>query len=241
MTMLQGLMTHTGAQRLGRQDLLALTTPDATDTHKPVPHSQIVQGLIETLDMRRLQVVRDEYAVSADGMRIFGFLEISVEEEGLRFAIGCRNSHDKSFSMGLTVGYRVFVCDNLAFHGDFTPVTRKHTKHFDALEVIDVAVGKMQRHFEPMKRQIDAWKGFDLPDLRAKEVIYGAFIEGNLDVPKHLAKVVHHEYFEPTIEEFKPRTMWALSNAFTSAFKKLDPVPQMQATARLAPFLATVH
>jgi hypothetical protein len=239
--MLQGLMTHVGAQKLGRQDLLALTTPPATETHKPVPHSQIVEGLIETLDMRRLEVVRDEYAVSPDGARMFGFLEISVEESGVRFAIGCRNSHDKTFSMGLTVGYRVFVCDNLAFHGDFTPVTRKHTKHFDALEVIDVAVGKMQRHFEPMKRQIDAWRGFDLPDLRAKEVIYGAFIEGNLDAPRHLARVVHNEYFNPTLDDFKPRTMWSLSNAFTSAFKKLEPVPQMQATARLAPFLAAVN
>jgi hypothetical protein len=30
--------------------------------------------------------------------------------------------------------------------------------------------------------------------------------------------------------------MWSLSNAFTSAFKKLDPVPQ--ATAKLGEFLA---
>jgi Domain of unknown function (DUF932) len=239
--MLQGLMTHCGAERLGRQDLLALTTPDATETHKPIAHAKIVEGLIESLDFRRLSVVRDEYAVTADGMRMFGFLEISEEDSGVRFAIGCRNSHDKSFSLGLTVGYRVFVCDNLSFHGDFTPVTRKHTPGLYHLEVIDVAVGRMQRHFEPMKRQINAWKGFDLPDIRAKEVIYGAFIEGNLDVPKHLARVVHREYFEPTIDEFKTRTMWSLSNAFTSAFKKLDPVPQMQATARLAPFLAAVN
>jgi hypothetical protein len=31
--------------------------------------------------------------------------------------------------------------------------------------------------------------------------------------------------------------MWSLSNAFTSAFKKLDPVPQLKATA-LGAFLA---
>lgn len=238
---MDGLLTHRGAQLIGRQDLLALVTPEATATHKPVPHAQIVEGLVQSLDYRRLSVVRDEYAVSPDGMRMFGFLEISEEDSGVRFAIGCRNSHDKTFSLGLTVGYRVFVCDNLSFHGDFTPVTRKHTSKFDHLEVIDVAVGKMQRHFEPMKRQINAWQGFELPDLRAKEVIYGAFIEGRLDAPKHLARVVHNEYFNPTIEDFKARTMWSLSNAFTSAFKKLEPVPQMQATARLAPFLAAVN
>jgi hypothetical protein len=31
--------------------------------------------------------------------------------------------------------------------------------------------------------------------------------------------------------------MWSLSNAFTSAFKSLDPVPQFKATAKLGPFL----
>ncbi len=33
-------------------------------------------------------------------------------------------------------------------------------------------------------------------------------------------------YFEPGYEEFKPRAIWSLSSAFTSAFKKLDPIPQ---------------
>jgi hypothetical protein len=34
-----------------------------------------------------------------------------------------------------------------------------------------------------------------------------------------------------------PRTIWSLSNAFTSAFKELDPIPQLNATAKLAEFL----
>jgi hypothetical protein len=102
--------------------------------------------------------------------------------EGIGFAVGLRNSHDKSFSLALTVGDRVFVCDNLSFHGDFTPVSRRHSKNFDPLEIIDQAVGRMQRHFHPMKPQVDAWKGYELPDIRAREVIYRTFIEGRLDV-----------------------------------------------------------
>jgi hypothetical protein len=38
---------------------------------------------------------------------------------GARFALGIRNAHDKSFRLAVTVGYRVFVCENLAFSGDF--------------------------------------------------------------------------------------------------------------------------
>jgi hypothetical protein len=52
-----------------------------------------------------------------------------------------------------------------------------------------------------MKRQIDAWKGYELPDLRAKEVICKAFIEGDLEIPKHLAKHVHQNYFASEVPE----------------------------------------
>ena len=42
---------------------------------------------------------------------------------------------------------------------------------------------------------------------------------------------------DPQYDEFKPRTVWSLSNAFTSAFKDLDPIPQFRATAKLGGFL----
>jgi hypothetical protein len=69
-------------------------------------------------------------------------------------------------------------------------------------------------------------------------VIYEAFVEGKLEAPKHLARSVHDLYFEPKYEEFRPRTIWSLSNAFTSALKELDhPNPQFKATAKLGDFL----
>jgi len=61
-----------------------------------------------------------------------------------------------------------------------------------------------------------------------------------LDVPKHLARRVHDLYFNPQHEEFEPRTIWSLSNAFTSAFKDLDPIPQFRATAKLGNFLEKI-
>ncbi len=76
-----------------------------------------------------------------------------------------------------------------------------------------------------------------MPDVTAKVVIYEAFVEGKLEAPKHLARTVHDLYFEPRYEEFQPRTIWSLSNAFTSAFKELDPIPQFKATAKLGEFL----
>ncbi len=125
----------------------------------------------------------------------------------------------------------------LAFHGDFTPVLAKHTKHLSLVDILSVGVDRMLRNFEPMKKQVEAWKGTRLPDEGAKLVIYRAFVGGELDVPKRLARRVHDLYFNPQAEEFAPRTTWSLSNAFTSAFKELDPIPQFKATAMLASFL----
>jgi hypothetical protein len=75
-----------------------------------------------------------------------------------------------------------------------------------------------------------------LPDA-ARLTIHRAFIEGNLDAPRHLARRVHELYFTPQHQEFESRTMWSLSNAFISAFKEFDALPQFRATAKLGRFL----
>jgi hypothetical protein len=40
--------------------------------------------------------------------------------------VGLRNSHDKSFPVGIAFGSRVFVCDNAAFIADHV-IKRRHT------------------------------------------------------------------------------------------------------------------
>ena len=98
----------------------------------------------------------------------------------------------------------------------------------------------MQRNFEPMRKQVETWRQSELTDVTARIIIYQAFIEGELDVPRHLARRVHDFYFhQPSYDEFRPRTLWSLSNAFTSAFKELEPIPQFKATAKLGEFLET--
>jgi hypothetical protein len=139
--------------------------------------------------------------------------------------------------LALTVGYRVLVCDNMAFAGDFQPVMAKHSKNFKLLETLSIGIDQMQRNFKPMVESVERWRAARIPEITAKLVIYHAFIMGDLDVPRHLARRTHELYFNPSHEEFAPGTMWSLSNAFTSAFKDLDPIPQFRATARLAPFL----
>lgn len=223
--------------KLTRQQLAAFPTPLGTATHRPVPHGEVIEALLETLSFRHIGVVKDEYAVSKDGMKMFGVLDLDTGMHGCRFSIGVRNAHDKSMRLAMTVGYRVFVCENMAFSGDFQPVLAKHSKHFSLTNALSVGVDQMQRNFDGMRKQVDAWRESQLADVQAKLIIYRAFVESELEVPKHLARPVHDLYFHPQHDEFQPRTLWSISNAFTSAFKQLEPIPQFRATAKLAGFL----
>jgi hypothetical protein len=127
----------------------------------------------------------------------------------------------------------------MALSGVFTPVLAKHSKSFSLIDCISVGVDRIQRNLEPMRKQVAEWQKSELTDVTAKVVIYEAFVEGQLEAPKHLARTVHDLYFEPKYEEFRPRTIWSLSNAFTFAFKELEPIPQFKATAKLGEFLET--
>ncbi len=125
--------------------------------------------------------------------------------------------------------------------GAFQPVLAKHSKHFSLQNALSIGVDQMQRNFEPMRRQVDEWRARQISTVAAKLIIYQAFVESDLGAPKHLARQVHDLYFRPVHPEFEPRTLWSLSNAFTSAFKELDPIPQFKATAKLAGFLQSVQ
>ena len=224
-------------RKLDRQALALVPAPPSTATHQVIPHHEVINALVETLGFRHISIHREEYALSKDGAKLFGIMELETTFNCCRFALGIRNSHDKSMRLAMTVGYRVFVCENMAFSGDFEPVLAKHSKNFRLQDALSIGVDSMQRNFGPMVQAVEAWRGTQLSDVDAKLTIYRAFVEGELEIPRHLARNVHDLYFNPQHEEFGPRTLWSLSNAFTSALKELEPVPQFKATGKLAGFL----
>lgn len=236
------LVAHSGTHKVTRDELMTIPVPAGTRTHQPLSHYEIVEVLEEALSFRYLKIIRDEYAVSPDGMKMFGVMDLNLEFSGCRFSIGLRNSNDKSMRLALTAGYRVFVCDNMAFSGDFTPLLHKHTRNLELRDSISIAVDRIHRGFEPLKTQVQVMREQDLSDEQVKLLIYRAFLDRTVKgIPRHLMPVVHDLYFSPAHEAFVPRNLWSLSNAFTSAFKRLAPVKQFEATARLGAYLTDVQ
>jgi len=76
------------SRTIGREELALVKTPLATETHRPIPHHEIVGALIETLGFRTIGVVHDEYAVSPDRMTMFGVLDLDTEMEGCSWRSG---------------------------------------------------------------------------------------------------------------------------------------------------------
>ena len=93
--------------KLTRLQLADVPTPLGTATHRPVPHVEVVETLVETLSFRHIGVVKEEYAVGKDGMKMFGVMELDSGMHGARFALGIRNSHDRLLQLAVTVGYRL--------------------------------------------------------------------------------------------------------------------------------------
>lgn len=220
-----------------REDLAFLPVPPETDTFKPIAHSYLVDAIHECLSFRRLYVVREEYAVSPDGMKLFGLIELNVEYSGVRFAIGLRTSNDKSMRIGLVAGYRVTVCENKMLTGDFNPLLAKHSKNFNLLDGLSVGIDRIQRHIGKVESDIVLKKQRQLSNRTAEDFIYSAFLKSKM--PMSLMRSVHNQFFnKPAYEEFGDGSLWSLENAFTHAFKSLKPVKQFEASAKLGKLIA---
>ena len=88
--------------KITRAELANVPTPPATATHVPISHLAVVEGLVETLSRRHIGVVGEEFAVSKDGMEMFGVIDLETSFDGCRFAIGIRNVNNKRFRLACT-------------------------------------------------------------------------------------------------------------------------------------------
>jgi hypothetical protein len=80
----------------------------------------------------------------------------------------------------------------LAFSGRFHAELGQTLRvSFSLIDCVPVGVDGMQRNFEPMRRHVETGQRSKLTDVTAKVLIYEAFIEDELEAPKHLACTVN--------------------------------------------------
>jgi len=229
---MSSLCLHTGAKIIEMEQLRNVVTPDATPTWTPVAHDALVDSVKGALVSSGANIVKEEHALYRDGARYFGLLHLSENNDGGNTVIGIRNSHDKTFPAGLSLGNHVFVCDNLSFSGDVT-VARKHTRFIgrDLDRLIYFAVGKLADLRQKQLIRFAAYKGRELSDLEAHDLIIRALL-AHIISGEAVTKVVG-EWRKPAHDEFAPRNVWSLFNDFTEVLKGIAPQAAVRRTMTL--------
>src|SRR6266851_3802469 len=105
-------MLHVNAKAIEYDGLRELETPPATPTHVPLLHHRLVDLVKTSASMYGHVVTAEHHGITEDGSRYFGLLSLRSDYGNYEDTIGLRNSHDKSFPIGIGFGSRVFVCDN---------------------------------------------------------------------------------------------------------------------------------
>ena len=233
---MKGLMLHTGANAATRDEVFAAATPEATKTHYPVPHGEMIKVIERHVEASGFHIAQEEYGLWNEGARMFGVWGLEngtdVEHEDFQLVMGVRNSHDKAFSAGMAVGSRVFVCDNLAFSAEIV-IARKHTRHImrDLDRMVAEASGKIAAARISQAQRIAAYKATDLEDAQVHDLIIRS-VDAKVMANSYIAKVLE-QWRDSEHEEFAPRTAWSLFNSYTEVFKQTNPLDLTARTVRL--------
>lgn len=214
------LMLHCGANAVERNELVTVTTPNSTATWYPIPHEKFLGGIEEALPHFGLSVVQEAHALTHDGRRYFGLLQIQngSQHPDYSWILGIRNSHDKMFPAGIVAGSQVFVCDNLAFSGE-VKVARKHTRFIlrDLPGLIGDAIGKLVSKWKHQDQRIEAYKNCRLKDRDAHDLVIRALDVGAINTTQIPAVI--GGWRKPHHSAFEPRNVWSWFNGVTEVLK----------------------
>lgn len=227
------LTTHRGGWEATLADLASVPVPEPTESYVPVPYTRLIEELKLHIPRFGLTVEDERYALAREGKQCFGVLTCRnghVADWGL--AIGVRSSYDRSLAVDLISGSRVFVCDNLAFHGE-SQVRRKHTAHVfrDLPDLLYRMLADVSSMKARLADEIERMKAASLTPEAAHHLMVLA-LRANALPASRLPKVI--EYYEGMRpEEFGERTAWSLFNSFTAVTGQQAPWQQMENTLRL--------
>lgn len=220
------LCLHRGAEAIALPALTALVTPPATQSHVPLPHVQLVEMMKYALGFYGHEIVDEAHAITEDASRYFGLLSLESDYGAYADTVGLRNSHDKSFPIGIAFGSRVFVCDNLAFIGDHV-IKRKHTANSkrDLPGLVAGVVEPLREQRKAQQMTFQSYMETPISDRLADHAIMEMYRKGIIGVQR--IADVHHQWHEPE-HDWGDRTAYRLFNAATFALNgKVAEAPQL--------------
>lgn len=209
------LILHAGAKLVSYDELRAVPLPPATNTHLPVAHHEIVELIRYTLGFYQHEIVEEHHAIMPDGMRYFGLMTLRSPYGSYGDAIGLRNSHDKSFPIGIAFGSRVFICDNMAFLGDHV-IRRRHTANAkrELPGLVTEIIAPLQAQRVAQNKKLLTYQHTPLTDRQADHAIMELYRHQVIGA-RRIADV--HQQWQHPAHDWGNKTAWRLFNAATFA------------------------
>jgi len=233
---MNNLMLHRDGWDATPADLASVPLPEPTNSYVPVPYGRLVEEVKLHIPRFGLNLRDERYALAREGGQMFGVLSCTNghNADDWCLAIGIRSSYDRSLAVGLVAGSHVFVCDNLAFHGE-TESTRKHTVNVfrDLPEMVYNLLGGVSAMQSRIACEIEAMKSRVLDEQSAHHLMMLSVREAVVPASR-LPKVL--ELWDgpgDCVGTEAPQNAWRLYNAFTGVMKARSPRDQMDGTLRL--------
>lgn len=211
-----------------REQLHSLPLPAALGRfHRPVEFGAFADLVAHRMDRAGFEIREEEYAVSKDGNRMFGLMEVAplegeyISARDWSLQIGLRGSHDQSIPRALTLGSRVMVCSNLCFHGDLGVfATRQTTNVWDRLPgLVEAALSRLPEMATRNQARFDAYRARELRPRHGDAALVELHRRGALSAAQ-LGRAIQ-EWDTPSHEEHAEdgHNVWRLFNASTEALK----------------------
>lgn len=215
------LCLHRGSREVPVELVHSTPTPAADGAHHPIAHGLVLDIVRNRIGAQGLAIMKEQHALSPDGARYFGCLELDMRSDdgSMAYSVGVRNTHDRSYAAALVLGTRVFVCDNLAFSGEVL-LGRKHTRHIerDLPELVNTGFRALRAERIRHEDRILAYRSADLTNKDAHDLIVRAIGYDKVVPPTQFLAVLN-AWNTPEFPEFEPRTVWSLVNAFTQVVR----------------------
>ena len=214
-------------------DLQNIEMPEATNTYVPVSHYDLAMN-VGSIGERVIdkELHSKKFGLARHGQHMFATYTFKNDEDEVGMSIGFRNSYDKSMSIGVCVGAKVFVCENLMMTGEVT-FMRKHTGNI--LDELNSLIFKVLYNsddkFVQLQEDKESMKEIPINNQRAWETMGVLFGKGIINTPQ--ISIMRKEWKDPSHDEFNNDSLWSLYNAGTEALKTCSPTRMMSSHIKL--------
>jgi hypothetical protein len=206
------------SREISRASLNSIPVPVRPETKywKGINHGVLANAIIDEIQNRSLTILSEQWSVSSKNQTIlWGSIDLAIDfdiGQSATFSIGVRHGNLSQYALSFAVGARVCVCDNGMFYGDYV-MKRRHTINTDMHKHIGLAIDQCVQQCDNIEHLINRWRSIEIDDRDAAYLMMKAHSEGCVCFTK--LEDVKTYWTSPVHEEFEPRTVWSLYNAFT--------------------------